>query len=261
MVAVLEFRAGSRGAQGVAQGLADQLAQLTSNQVVSPRDARRSLGSSLDARVARCAGDPGCLADIGQVLGCDEVIMVGVSQLGDVILAVQRIDVSQGKVLARLADSIRPGRRLGKDKLAGYLRRLLPPEQFNRFGKIKVATDRMGDEVFVDGKLRGRTPLAPLKVAAPGRIELRVSRPEHQDFVARLDVVPDSSVEVTPTLSRLTKETRWYQRWWVWAIVGGVVVAGAATVVALATSKSPDQVPAVVRLPALNSSSGSLVSW
>ena len=76
-VAVLEFRAGARGAQGVAAGLAEQLTRLTSNQVVSPADARRRIGPSLDARVARCAGDPSCLARIGGDLDCDEVLMVG----------------------------------------------------------------------------------------------------------------------------------------------------------------------------------------
>jgi len=261
-VAVLEFRAGARGAQGVAAGLAEQLTRLTSNQVVSPADARRRIGPSLDARVARCAGDPSCLARIGGDLDCDEVLMVGVSQLGDVILAVQRIDVSRGKVLSRLADSIRPGRgRLSTDKLAGYLRRLLPPEQFNRFGQVKVITDRTGDQVFVDSKLQGTTPLLPLRVGAPGRIELRVTRPGHQDFVARLDVVPDASVEVNATLGRIAGETRWYQRWWVWAIVGGVVVAGTAAAVAAAMSDAPDQVPAVVRLPPLSSRAGALVRW
>ena len=259
-VAVLEFRAGASGAQGVAQELADQLGRLTSNQVVSPRDARRSIGPSLDAAVARCAGAPACVADLGQALGCDEVILVGVSQLGDVILAVQRIDVAQGKVLARLADSIRPGRKVTPTAAAAYLRRLLPPEQFNRFGRVVVRTDATGDRVYVDGKLRGATPLTPLRVAAPGKIELRVTREGHQDFVVKLDIVPDARVEVTPTLTRTGVETRWYQRWWVWAIVGGAVAVAAITAAAVTASEGPERVPAVVRLPTLTRTPA-LVSW
>lgn len=260
-VAVLEFRAGASGAQGVGQELAVQLARLTSNRVVSPRDARRSVGPSLDAAVARCAGAPACVADLGQALGCDEVILVGISQLGDVILAVQRIDVSRGVVLARLADSVGPGRKVKTEAVAAYLRRLLPPEQFRRFGQVVVRTGEAGDEVFVDGKLRGHTPLAPLRVAAPGRIQIRVTRPGHQDFVASLDVMPDAKVEVTPTLGRSGEAPRWYQRWWVWAMVGGVVAAGAVTAVAVAASNGPDRVPAVVYLPPLTQKSGALVSW
>lgn len=261
-VAVLEFRAGASGAQGVAQELAEQLARLTSNRVVSPRDARRSIGPSLDAAVARCAGAPACVADLGNALGCQEVILVGVSQLGDIILAVQRIDVSRGVVVTRLADSIRPGRRVDPEAIAAYLRRLLPPEQFRRFGRVVVRTAEAGDEVYVDGKLRGRTPLPPLRVAAPARIKIRVARQGHQDFVARLDVVPDASVEVKATLGRSGAQApRWYQRWWVWAMVGGVVAAGAVTAAAVAASDGPDRVPAVVRLPPLTQGSGALVSW
>ena len=260
-VAVLEFRAGASGAQGVGQELAVQLARLTSNRVVSPRDARRSVGPSLDAAVARCAGAPACVADLGRALGCDEVILVGISQLGDLILAVQRIDVARGVVLARMADSIRPGRKVKAEAAATYLRRLLPPEQFKRFGQVVVRTGQAGDQVFVDGKLRGRTPLAPLRVAAPGRIQIRVARPGHEDFMARLDIVPDARVEVTPTLGRSGQAPRWYQRWWVWAIVGGVVAAGAVTAVVVAASGGPDRVPAVVYLPPLTQRTGALVSW
>lgn len=34
-------------------------------------------------------------------------------------------------------------------------------------------------------------------------------------------------------------EKRWYKRWWVWTIIGGVVAAGAATAVVLTTSSEP----------------------
>jgi tetratricopeptide (TPR) repeat protein len=34
-------------------------------------------------------------------------------------------------------------------------------------------------------------------------------------------------------------EKRWYERWWVWALIGGVVVAGTTTAVVLATTSTP----------------------
>jgi len=71
---------------------------------------------------------------------------------------------------------------------------------------------------------------------APGRTE-------------QLDVVPEGTVEVTPSLSRASSGTkRWYERWWVWAIIGGVV-AGSATTVAILTRPAPENVDAVVRWP------------
>jgi len=246
-ITVLEFRSRARGMPRITKNFARRLAALTSHKVIPPSEARRILGASVDGDVAQCKGDPSCIAGIGRQLGCDEVVLVGISQLGDTILAFQRIDVATGRVLARLADSLGHRRRISTKALERYLRRLFPPEDFRRYGKIAVRTSAMGDKVFVDGVYRGQTPLPPLKVAAPGRYSIRVQRPGHDDFMARLDVHPDALVEVKPTLGRKIEPVKWYQRWWVWAIVGGVVVGSATTAIVLTTSQGPDSVPVVLR--------------
>lgn len=246
-VAVLEYRAGVSGAPEIASGMAEELAHLTAHQVITPAEGRLRSGASLDAQVAQCKGDPECISRLGSHLACDEVILVGVSQLGDLILAIQRIEVRSGRVLARLADSISTSRPIGQSELQSYLRRLLPSSDFKRYGKVVVRTEMAGDEVFLDEVTRGRTPLGALTVPAPGRYALRVARPGHEDFVARLDVLPEATVEVTPRLSRKSQPPRWYQQWWVWTIVGGVVAAGTAGAV-VALTRGQDRVPAVIRL-------------
>ena len=246
-IAVLEFRSGARGFPRITGDLAARLARLTSHRIIPPSAARRVLGASVDGDVARCKGEATCIAAIGQQLSCDEVVLVGISQLGDTILAFQRIEVSSGGVLARLADSLGHRRRISTEALDRYLRRLFPSEDFKRYGRIAVRTSAMGDKVFVDQQYRGQTPLPPLKVAAPGRYSIRIQRAGHDDFMARLDVLPDALVEVKPTLGRKHEPVKWYQRWWVWAIVGGVVAGSATTAIVLTTNQGPDQVPAVVR--------------
>jgi len=42
-------------------------------------------GDHLDQALVRCAGDAACIAKIGQKLAAAEVILVGISELGDVI--------------------------------------------------------------------------------------------------------------------------------------------------------------------------------
>jgi hypothetical protein len=247
-VALLEYRAGVRAAPEIAEGMADELGRLTSHKVVTPAEARRRLGASIDAEVARCKGTASCIAQIGERLQCEDVILVGVSQLGDLILAIQRIEVSSGRVLNRLADSLNPKRRIRPAELQSYLRRLLPPSDFKRYGRVVVKTDAAGDEVFLDETSRGKTPLAPIVVPAPGRYALRVTRPGHEDFVARLDVLPEASVEVTPKLAQRALPPRWYQQWWVWTLVGGVVAAG-VTGAAIGATRGQDRIPAVVKLP------------
>jgi hypothetical protein len=249
-IAVLEYRAGTRAASRLAARMASQLSKLTPHRVLTPADAQRQLGSRVGALVARCQGDPSCIARIGSRLGANEIVLVGISQLGDIILAIQRIEVPSGKVLTRLADSLSRRRRVSRRAVNRYLRRLLPPDEFKRYGKIIVRTSAVGDQVFVDQKLRGRTPIKPLTVPAPGRYAVRIRRPGHVDFVARLDVLPESSVEVKPTLSPLggARRTRWYERWWVWALIGGAV-AGATTAAVLSATRSPSDVDATVRWP------------
>ncbi len=247
-IAVLEYRAGVRFAPEVATGMAEETGRLTSHKVIAPADARQRLGAGIDAEVARCKGNPTCISAIGARLECDEVILVGVSQLGDLILAIQRIEVGSGKVLTRLADSLNPKRPVRASELQAYLRRLLPATDFKRYGQIVVKTDAQGDLVYLDETARGRTPLAPLVVPAPGRYTLRVTRPGHEAFVARLDVLPEASVEVTPRLAQRAAPPKWYQQWWVWTLVGGVVV-GSVTGIAVGLTRSNDRIPAVVRLP------------
>ena len=247
VIAVLEYRAGVREAPNVASVMAEELGRLTSHRVVGPAEARLRAGVEIDGQVARCKGDPGCISRIGARLECDEIILVGVSQLGDLILAIQRIEVGSGKVLARLADSVSPRRRIRNSDLQGYLRRLLPPSDFKRYGQVVVRTGADGDEVFLDDVSRGKTPLAALVVPAPGRYGLRVTRSGHEDFVARLDVLPEGTVEVTAKLVHRAATPRWYQQWWVWALVGGAVTAG-ATAAAVTATRGANNVPAVIHL-------------
>jgi len=239
-VAILEHRTGVTRAADLAARMAAVLARSAALEVVSPEEARRRLGGRLDAQIARCAGDPPCVAQIGDRLHVDEVILVGISQLGDVILALQRISVRTRSVEGRIAEAISPEAEPSDDLLLGYLRRLLPPDDFRRFGGIRVKASVSGAEVTLDGLLRGRTPLAMLRVEAPRRYQLKVRKSGYIDFDATLDVQPDGMVEVTPDLHRRPSALAWYQRWWVWGIAAAVA-AGTATALALTLRPTASQ--------------------
>jgi len=239
-VAILEHRTGVTRAADLAARMAAVLARSAALEVVSPEEARRRLGGRLDAQIARCAGDPTCVAHVGEKIKVDEVILVGISQLGDVILALQRISVRTRSVEGRIAEAISPEAEPSDDLLLGYLRRLLPPDDFRRFGGIRVKASVSGAEVTLDGLLRGRTPLAMLRVEAPRRYQLKVRKSGYIDFDATLDVQPDGMVEVTPDLHRRPSALAWYQRWWVWGIAAAVA-AGTATALALTLRPTASQ--------------------
>ena len=56
--------------------------------------------------MVECAGDAVCIGAIGARLGTDEVLLVGVSELGDVIFTLQRIKSGDGTVDGRVAEAL-----------------------------------------------------------------------------------------------------------------------------------------------------------
>jgi hypothetical protein len=230
-VLVTEYRAGARGGVGLGEHLARLLAANAAFEVIDPQEARRRAGARIDADVARCGGDAACVAALGERLGANEVLLVGVSQLGDVVLSFQRIDVKRGAAGARLAESLPPDARPGDEQMLGWLRQLYPPEAFRRYAAIQVLADVPGAQVSLNGEARGRTPLAEaLSVRAPATYRVRVEKSGYVSFQARIDVLPDAAVEVRATLVRESTPTPWYKRWYVWAAVGAVAAAAGAGV-------------------------------
>ena len=233
-IAVVEVRSGSTGASDLGMRLALMLRRTTSLDVIDGDDARRLLGARIDDELARCAGETGCIARVGSRLKADLVLLVGISELGDLIVALQIVDVKSGKVRARVNESLAHDAQPDDNRIEAYLRKLLPRNVFRRFGVIRVSTDVEGASVEIGGLPRGRTPLDPLVVEAPQKYDVHVRKSGYEDFTAEIDVPPDATVEVRPRLSQKSVgATPWYGKWWVWAIAGTVVTGAVVGTVLL----------------------------
>ncbi|TMQ06134.1 MAG: PEGA domain-containing protein [Deltaproteobacteria bacterium] len=224
-VIVLEYRAASAALPGVAARVVSALARQTSLGVLGQDQARAMYGDHLDQVLVKCAGDAVCVARIGQKVGAAEVILVGVSELGDVILTMQRIDVAGRTVTGRIADSLAAGAAPSDAQITDYVNRLLPPGDFLRFGVIDIVANLSGAAVTVGGQSRGMTPIEALKLPAPASYDIRVEKPGYVPFTTRVALPPDGEVKVEAELSRRGADA-WYQRWYVLA-AAGVIVAGA----------------------------------
>lgn len=244
-VAVLEFRSGSVELAQIDERIAALLGKLTSLDVVDAVTARKVYGPQLDRDLVSCEGGPGCVARIGKKLDAVEVLMVGVSEFGDVILTLQRIDTRTGAVASRIAEALEPGSHPGQEALSKYLERVMPRSDFLRYGMIRIRSNVTGASVTIDSKPRGLTPVEPLKVRAPASYEIRVSKPGYITFSARVLVPPDGNIDVRTDLSTRS-DSAWYSRWWVAAIAGSVVI-GAATGAVLIMRENPSTVPITVR--------------
>ena len=243
-VVVLEYRSGSSALPAISQRVLTTMTKLTSLQLLGPDQTRALYGDQLDQAVATCEGDAACLSAIGQKVGAADVLLVAVSELGDVILTMQRIEVSRRQVVTRIADSFGSGSVPSDDQLNGYLTRLLAPTDFMRYGVIGIVANLTGAAVTVGGQARGATPIEPLKLPAPASYDIRVEKAGYVPFTTRVALPPDGEIKVEAALSQRGGEPAWYQRWYVLAGAGVLVAGAAGTAIYFGTrSTASDRVP------------------
>ena len=231
---VLEYRAGSSALPGIAARVVATLTKQTSMRVLGPDQTRAVYGDRMDQVLVRCGGEAGCVAKIGEKIGAAEVLLIGVSELGDVILTMQRIDVPQRQVESRVADSLAAGAVPSETQLASYLTRLLPPTDFLRFGVIDIVANLAGAAVTVGGAPRGVTPIEALTLQAPATYEIRVEKTGYVPFTTKVALPPDGEIKVEAQLSQRSVAA-WYQHWYVVAALGVVVTGAAGTTIYFAT--------------------------
>jgi hypothetical protein len=240
-VVVLEYRAGSAALPKIAERITTRLRSLTSLGVIDADAARQKL-AQLDEAVVQCSGEADCLSYIGAKVGADEVLLVGISELGDVILTLQRITVKKREVIGRIAESLAPADQPTDAVLAQYLARLMPPSDFVRFGTIDIVANLDGAGVKLDGEPKGKTPIEPLRVRAPQSYDIRVEKSGYTPFSATVAVPPDGDITVRAQLTRRGGGDHWYQKWYVLAIAGAAVIGATGAAIYIGT-RPGDNVP------------------
>lgn len=246
-VAVLEYRSGSSALPGIAKRLIGEMTKQTSLQVLGPDQTRTMYGDALDGAIVKCGGEAECIAQIGKKVGAAEVILVGVSELGDVILTMQRIDVSAKRVETRVADSLAASATPSEDQLDGYLARLLAPGDFVRYGVIDIVANLAGANVTVGDEKRGVTPIQPLKLHAPATYKIRIEKDGFVPFTTKVALPPDGEIKVEADLARKGAGGAWYGHWYVLAGVGLIVAGAAGTAIYFGTRDSmSDRVPVTI---------------
>ncbi len=233
-VAILEYRSGSSALPNLANRITDVMRKTTSLSVISPNQTRSIIGDGLDETIVKCAGASECLARLGQKAGVAELVLVGISEFGGVIVTLQRINTRTAEVTGRIADSLDAGLTPSDEQLVAYLSRLLPPSDFLQFGVIDIVANVAGASVSVGGQQRGVTPLPALRVDAPATYDVKIEKTGYVPFRATIQVPPEGTVQVKAELALRTQRA-WYARWWVLA-GAGVIVAGATAGIIYATS-------------------------
>lgn len=105
-------------------------------------------------------------------------------------------------------------------------------------GVLEVKSNVPSAAVFIDGARIGKVPAEALLRAGTHQLEVQASG--YDDYAAQVVIKPGDNKSMDVALEETTPL---YQRWWLWTIVGGVVVAGAVIggVVAATTERSADR--------------------
>lgn len=132
-----------------------------------------------------------------------------------------------------------------------------------RAAVLSVTSNIAGAEIVVNGRTMGRTPLGDIEVA-PGEVELTV-RKEALESTQKITVyagreypidvrlaegasavatvapvgVNPAAVSTPSATVQAAPDSPLYTKWWLWAGVGAVVVAGVVTTVAVAAAPAP----------------------
>jgi len=132
--------------------------------------------------LAACGGETQCLCAIGAALGVELLVTGLLGELGDdYTFDLKLVSVQPCQERSRINEAL-SGR---EDLLIGAIRqalyKLAAPDRL--IGSLRVEVPVEGAEVYLDGKLAGRSPLGePIGGLRPGLHRLRISKPGLSEF-------------------------------------------------------------------------------
>src|SRR5688572_29785855 len=118
-------------------------------------------------------------------------------------------------------------------------------------GRVTITSDVEGASITLDGISVGTTPLPEPIEVNPGAHNVIASHEGHKTWKGPFVAAPGAPVTVNARLESLVKVTvvkevveverkvPVYKRWWLWTLVGAVVVAGAVTGGVLGSQQPP----------------------
>ncbi len=251
LVAVL-FLATGEVDEGLAENLTEVLVASIASAgrftIVGREQFGTAMGVGGEEETLRCAEDPVCLGRIGTLIGAEEVVLGALGErAGRYLVNLSRFDVRRARLVHRVFRAT--PHELGPliSMVGEGARELMRPPP----GAVRITVNVSESELVLDGELvegppprrgRGGGPRV-VRGLEPGEHVLLVRAEGYDELEQAFQVERGETTELTLGLSRtpieVVEERPWYRRWWVWTILGVVVVgAGTATAVALTSDDS-----------------------
>ncbi len=209
-------------AANLTQLLSIELRKTDRLDVISRREVQAMLSFEVQKQTLACQEDFECLAEIGGALGADFLVMGGIGRLEETfVLHLKLIDAANSKVLSRVSETFRgPEPELSK-VLRFAIRNLLGEPQTGE-GRVEVDSGVSEVNIHIDGN-----KLDPTETLPAGKHALAVNAEGYAPLSRDFFIEDKNTTRLQIELIELSKP--WYKRWYTWAIIGGIVAAGATT--------------------------------
>jgi hypothetical protein len=225
-------------AENLTQVLSVALKRIEGTSVVGKQDILAMLQLEEHKSLVGCEGETSCISEIGGALGVDKMVVGNVGKMAEsYVVSLRLIDPREAKVESRVTELFQgqEDQLIRAVRLAG--RRLLGIEKGSP-GQLAISASQEKAEVFLDSQPHGKLPMPPLGSLTAGRHILRVVKDGYETWQSDIYIDPG---ETTAVWVKLTEEPeRWYEKWWVWGLVGAVVVGVTTTAIVLA---APGETP------------------
>jgi hypothetical protein len=207
-------------AANVTQILSAEIKKVEGATVVSRDDVLAILQLEKDKTLLGCSEDEQCLAELGDALGVERLVIGSVGKLADsYLIALKLISTKKVGVENRITESYQ-GNEAELLRAIRHAARALLGIEVAGTGTLAASTTVDGARLYVDGAERGTLPGPPIEGLAPGRHSIRISADRHLDQVFDVYVNPSDTTALFVELPRRPDE--WYESWVFWTATGTV---------------------------------------
>ncbi len=240
-------------AQNLTELLTLELKKFEGLGVISREEIKTMLRFQAEKSALSCDDDTSCLVEIGGALGVDYLVTGSVGKLGDsFVVTLKLMDVHRATVASRVSESV----RADAAELAFTLRfatwRLLG-RPLDGTGSIRVRSNIGDGQITMADNVREFSETTTLKSLPVGKYGMTLASDGYYPLYKEAYVLDG---QTTPLQMQLIEQpNEWYEEWWTWAIIGGVVAAGTATAFILANQEVDDgQININIQRPSATSS-------
>ena len=220
-----------------------QIRAIKGAKVASSEEIKAVVGNQRYEDLLAKECDSRCADYLAQAMDSDFVVSGSVGKLEDeFVITLVLVDKTRGNRDRRIVEVFR-GRPEQLIRAVRFATRKLLGMSTERKGGIQVTSEVPKAAIFINGEESGISPLRA--EIASGKHSMRLSKSGYQEWQTDFYVDPG---ETTPVWAdpRLLPES-WYEKWWVWTLVG-LAAAGGTTALVLTTTGGDDATDASINI-------------